>query len=214
MRISMGPQRRSRGFTLVELLLGLALSGVALGSVAYLAVHQIRLADTAYASVTVDRSFRRLSDLLRLEVSEACLLRGGADPRTTATLPDTPCSPQNPSVCDPATPAADLRLLIPVLSPGSNTPIYEVVRYSRSNNGTGNELLRIGPRVNANGALVPATTDPNNPDRVLTNVSSFVATVSADCTWVSLQVGLTVPGTAQVVNRTLTLYSGATGSIN
>jgi type II secretory pathway pseudopilin PulG len=206
------PKRLTSGFTLVELLIGAVLSSLALGSVAFLAVHQIRLADSSYASATVDRSFRRLSDLLRVEVGEACLLRRGLDPRTTAILPDTPCSPEQPSVCATPSATADLRMLIPVQVAGSNTPAYRVVRYYRSNNGTGSELLRDGPQVNANGTLLSTTT--NTASRVLTNVSSFVPTVSADCTWVTLQVGLTVPGSATVVNRTLTLYSGAGGSIN
>lgn len=201
-------QRLGAGFTLVELLIGAVLSIVALGSVAFLAVHQIRIADTAYASATVDRSFRRLSDLLRVEVGEACLLRRGVDPRTTATLPDTPCSPEVPSACAVPSANPDLRLLIPVKTAGSNIPLYRVVRFYRS----GTELLRDGPQVNADGILLPNT--PVTGSRVLTNVSTFVPTVSADCTWVSLQVGLSVPGTANVVTRTLTLYSGIEGSIN
>ena len=205
-------KRLINGFTLVELLIGAVLSSLALGSVAFLAVHQIRIADSSYASATVNRSFRRLSDLLRVEVGEACLLRRGLDPRTTATLPDTPCSPQQPSVCEVPSATEDLRMLIPVEVIGSNTPAYRVVRYYRSNNGAGNELLRDGPQVNDNGTLRSDTN--NTASRVLTNVASFVPTVSADCTWVTLQVGLTVPGSATVVNRTLSLYSGAGGSIN
>ncbi|WP_094510157.1 hypothetical protein [Synechococcus sp. MW101C3] len=199
--------RHANGFTLVELLIGGVLSILAMGSVAFLAVQQIRIADNVYASSTIDRSFRRVSDLLKVEVGEACLLRGGANPRTTATLPDTPCKPQNPSVCAPAAAAADLRLLVPVQAPGSNAITYTVIRYYR----TGTELLRDGPQVGANGLL---TATAATGSRVLTNVSAFSATVSADCTWVRLNVGLTVPGSANVVTRTLDLYSGASLSIH
>lgn len=205
-----GPKPLSFGFTLVELLIGAVLSSLALGAVAFLVVHQIRIADRSYASATVDRSFRRLSDLLRAEVGEACLLRGGQSPlrNPAPPPPETQCSPRTPSVCAPRAAAADLQLLIPVVVPGSNTPNPQVVRFHLSNN----ELLRDGPQVNANGTLLPTT--PNTNSRVLTNVASFVPTVSDDCTSVELQVGLRVPGTATVVTRELTFYSGAGASIN
>ncbi len=201
-------RRRSRnGFTLIELLIGGVLTAIALGSVAVLSVHQIRIADRVYSLTTVNRNFRRLSDLLKVEVGEACILRGGANPRTTATLPDSPCKPQSPSVCDPATAAADLRMLIPVQAAGSNAISYNLVRFYLN----GNELLRDGPQVDANGLL---TNTAATGSRVLSNVSTFTPTVSADCTWVSLVLGLNVPGSTDVVTRTLTLYSGAAESIN
>ncbi len=200
-------RRSAHGFTLIELLIGGVLTAIALGSVAVLAVHQIRIADRVYALTTINRNFRRISDLLKVEVGEACILRGGANPRTTATLPDTPCKPQNPSVCSPAAASTDLRLLIPIQTAGSNVITYSIVRYYRS----GNELLRDGPQVDANGLL---TTTAATGSRVLSNVSTFTPTVSADCTWVSLDLGLSVPGSADVVTRTLTLYSGAAESIH
>lgn len=200
-------KRSSGGFTLVELLIGGVISAIVLGSVAFLGVQQIRIADRVYALTTVNRNFRRISDLLKVEAGEACILRGGASPRTTATLPDTPCKPQDPSVCAPGTASfTDLRMLIP-LQDASNAISYNVVRYYLS----GNELLRDGPQVGANGLL---TTTVTNGSRVLGNVSTFAATVSTDCTWVSLNLGLSVPGSADVVTRTLTLYSGASESIN
>jgi type II secretory pathway pseudopilin PulG len=206
-RSAAAKSKQANGFTLVELLIGGVLSILAMGSVAFLSVQQIRIADNVYATSTIDRSFRRISDLLKVEVAEACLLRGGANPRTTATLPDTPCKPQNPSVCAPAAAAADLRLLVPVQAPGSNAITYTVIRYYR----TGTELLRDGPQVGANGLL---TATAATGSRVLTNVSAFSATVSADCTWVRLNLGLTVPGSENAVTRTLDLYSGASLSIH
>lgn len=204
MRSSLSNHRINQGFTLVELLIGGVVSAIVLGSVAVLAVHQIRIADNVYASTLINRNFKRLSDLLKVEVEEACLLRGDVDPRTTATLPDTPCKPLATSNCSGAA-TADLRLLIPVAA-ANNTIGYNVVRYYL--NGT--DLLRDGPQVGADGLL---TTTAATGSRVLSNVTTFTPTVSADCTWVSLVVGLTVPGT-NAVNRTLTLYSGASESIN
>lgn len=201
--------RQASGFTLVELLIGGVLSILAMGSVAILAVQQIRIADNVYATSTIDRSFRRVSDLLKVEVGEACLLRGGADPRTTAPLPDTPCKPQHPSVCSPP-PAttADLRMLVPIQPPGSNAIDYtNIITYRRA----GNELLRDGPQVGANGLLVPGTVVTG---RVLSNVSAFTATVSRDCTWVTLNLILSVPGSTEVERRELRLYSGASLSIH
>jgi hypothetical protein len=204
MRSSFPYQTINQGFALIELLIGGVVSAVVLGSVAVLAVHQIRIADNVYASTLINRNFKRLSDLLKVEVDEACLLRGGVDPRTTATLPDTPCKPLVTSNCSGAA-TADLRLLIPVAA-ANNTIGYNVVRYYL--NGT--DLLRDGPQVGTDGLL---TTTAATGSRVLSNVTTFTPTVSADCTWVSLVVGLTVPGT-NAVNRTLTLYSGASESIN
>jgi hypothetical protein len=211
----------NQGFTLVELLIGGAVSAIVLGSIAVLAVHQIRIADRVYASTTIDRQFRRLSDLLKIEVGEACLLRRGVDPGTsrTITAPDTRCKPAPPSAPPPAAPnnaecatpsaTADLRLLVPFQA-ANNTITYNVIKYELVDT----ELRRVGPQVNANGLLTANASTTAGSQRVMTNVSTFTPTVSADCTWVSLAVGLTVPQTTNVVNRTLTLYSGASQGIN
>lgn len=199
--------KSQQGFTLVELLIGSVVSTIVLGSIGFLAVHQIRIADRVYASTTLNRNFRRLSDLLKIEIGEACMLRGGINPRTTATLPDTPCKPQATSACSPATASSDLRLLVPIQESSSNTPLYNITRYYLS----GDQLLRDGPLVGANGLL---TTTATSGSRVMTNVASFIPTVSADCTSVRLNVGIRIPGSANTVTRTLTLYSGASESIN
>ncbi len=207
MRSIVAIKRSSGGFTLVELLIGGVISAIVLGSVAVLGVQQLRLADRVYALTTLNRNFRRISDLLKVEAGEACILRGGANPRTTATLPDTPCKPENPSVCAPGTATfTDLRMLIPIQG-ANNTISYNVVRYYLS----GNELLRDGPQVGTDGLLTTTTTTGS---RVLGNVSTFAARISADCTWVSIDLGLSVPGSTDVETRTLTLYSGASESIN
>ena len=221
MGFSLPQHRINQGFSLVELLIGGAISVVVLGSIAVLAVHQVRIADRVYASTTIDRNFKRLSDLLKIEVGEACILRGDDDPRTAATPPDTPCKPLAISNCNGAD-STYLRLLIPVRN-ANNTISYNVVRYFRS----GADLRREGPQVGVNGLLNTTASTTEGSQRVLTNVSTFVPRVSADCTWVRLRaVGLTVPRTTTVVNRPnpplqvlpapgeLTFYSGASQGVN
>ncbi|MCP9868062.1 prepilin-type N-terminal cleavage/methylation domain-containing protein [Cyanobium sp. Cruz-8D1] len=221
MKAATGRRRQNHGFTLIELLIGGVLSVIALGSVAILGVHQIRIADRVYALTTINRNFRRISDLLKTEAGEACLLRRGVDPGTsrTITLPDTRCKPAPASAPPPAAPnnaecatpsaTADLRLLVPIQG-ANNTISYDVIRYEL----VGTELRRIGPQVDTNGLLTTTPSTSVGSQRVLTNVSTFVPTVSADCTWVRLDLGLSVPGSADVETRTLTLYSGASESIN
>ena len=65
------------GFTLVELLTGVLLSALVIESVAQLAVQQINLANRVYGFSSTNRNFRRLSDLLSIEVKEACILSKG-----------------------------------------------------------------------------------------------------------------------------------------
>jgi hypothetical protein len=200
------------GFTIVELLIASSISAVMMAMIAGLTVHQIRLGDNFYTTATLNRRFRQLSDLLRDEFNEACLLRADANPRTTATAPDTPCNPEAASPCgnlqtNVSTPAtgADVRLLMPILNPATNTTAYQVVRYYR--NATTNSLLRDGPQVNNNGTLNSTTTD--NGRLVMNNVAAFSTTVSPDCAWATINVTLTLPGTSTTQARTLTLYSGA-----
>jgi len=210
MRFAVPHHRINQGFTLVELLIGGVVSAIVLGSIAALAVHQIRIADRVYSSTTIDRQFRRLSDLLKIEVGEACILRRGVSPRTTATLPDTPCKPEAISACATASATPELWLLVPIRAANNTISYTNTVRYYLSATEP-TTLMRDGPQVGTDGLL---TTTAATASRILTNVSMFTPTVSADCTWVSLAVGLTVPGTTNVVNRTLTLYSGASQGIN
>jgi energy-coupling factor transporter ATP-binding protein EcfA2 len=148
---------------------------------------------------------KALAGLLEIETGEACMLRKGVSPRTTATLPDTPCKPEATSACATPSSANELWLLVPI--PAANNRItYAPIRYYRS----GTLLLRDGPQVDPNGLL---TTTTATGSRVLTNISRFVPTVSTDCTWVSLDVGVTYPGRAEV-RRSLSLYSGGSEMIN
>jgi len=194
-----------QGFTLVELLIGLALTTLVLGSLAVLAVQQMQLANRVVGFTDVNRNFQRLSDLLKIETGEACILRKGVSPRTTATLPDTPCKPQATSACATPSSANELWLLV-AIQDGINGIAYAPIRYYLS----GTDLLRDGPQVDDNGLL---TTTTATGSRVLTNISRFVPEVSTDCTWVSLDVGVTYPGRAEV-RRSLSIYSSASMMVN
>jgi type II secretory pathway component PulJ len=210
-------KRINQAFTLVELLLSVTVSSLVLIAIAYLEVQQLRIADTIYASTTVDRRFRRLSDLLKIEIGQACLLRGDGDgdPRTpsnsTITLPDSACKPLATSNCTSlGQNTTGMRLLIPITS-STNTVSYNIVRYYLS----GNEVHRLGPQIGKDGLL--DISHPNVDTTVLTNVSAFKASVSLDCTNVSLtQLALNVPGSSQTSDRSnqLTFYSGASQGIN
>ncbi|MFM7362042.1 MAG: type II secretion system protein J, partial [Cyanobium sp.] len=188
------------GFTIVELLIASSISAVMMAMIAGLTVHQIRLGNNFYTTATLNRRFRQLSDLLRDEFNEACLLRADANPRTTATAPDTPCNPEATSPCGnlqtgvstPAT-GADVRLLMPILNPATNTIDYRVVRYYRSSTDP-TLLLRDGPRVNNDGTINSTTTDTGL--LVMNNVAAFSTTVSPDCAWATINVTLTLPGTS------------------
>jgi type II secretory pathway pseudopilin PulG len=208
------------GFTIVELLIASAISAVMMAMIADLTVHQIRLGDNFYTTATLNRRFRQLSDLLRDEFNEACLLRANTDPRSTATAPDTPCNPEAVSPCGNlqtgvSTPAigTDVRLLIPILDPATNATVYRPVRYTLD----GTELRRRGPRINNNGTLdandLPANYLARVGDLVMNNVAAFSTTVSPDCAWATINVTLTLPGTSTTQARTLTMYSGANLSI-
>jgi Tfp pilus assembly protein PilW len=204
----------SAGFTLVELLIATTISVITMAMVAVLSVHQIRITDTISTTATLDRRFRTLSNLLREEFREACLLRADANPRTTATAPDTPCNPEPVSPCGNlttgvSTPASgnDVRLLMPISLAATNTISYQVVRFYRS----GTDLLRDGPAITNNGTLNSTTT--TNGLLVASNVSAFTTTVSPDCSWATLNITMSVPGTATTQTRILTLYSGADLSI-
>ena len=207
---------RAAGLTLVELLIAAAVSLVSISAISALSVHQIRITDTVSTTATLDRRFRQLTELFREEFREACLLRAGANPRTSATAPgDTPCKPEPTSPCGnlttgvstPAT-STDVRLLMPISQTAANTITYQVVRFHLS----GTNLLRDGPAINNNGTLDSATNTTNQ--LVANNVSAFSATVSPDCSWATLNMTLGIPGTAITQTRILTLYSGAELSIN
>jgi hypothetical protein len=205
------------GFTLVELLTATTLLVLTMAVVTVLTIQQIRLTDTISITATLDRRFRKLSNLLREEFREACLLRADTNPRTTAIPPDTPCNPERVSTVEPVSPCgrltplpgvsipalgSDVRLLIPISTAAASTPDYRVVRFYL--NGT--ELRRNGPPINEDGTL--SATDPIDQP-VATNVSAFTTTVSPDCSWARLNITLLVPGTSTTQTRTLSLYSGA-----
>ena len=194
------------GFSLVELLIGVALSAIAIEAVAQLAVKQVNLANRVYGFTSTYRNFRNLSDLLSIEVSEACILSKGGTPFRSTTWPDTPCKPQVSFGCQARSAANDLYLLIPLQS-NISTISYSPIKYYLSSKN----LRRNGPPVVSDGSL---STNSIATDRsVLTNVTRFIPTVSADCTSVDLEVGVTYPGKAEA-RRTFSFYVGSSETIN
>ena len=195
------------GFTLVELLTAVLLSALVIESLAQLAVQQINLANRVYGFSSTNRNFRRLSDLLKIEVGEACLLRKGLALPTTYTWPNNPCKPLSTSACSTSSSNNKLYLLIPIQGSDNSIVYSNTAFYYLS----GTDLLREGPQVGTDGLL--SSTANVTGRRVLTNVTTFIPSVSADCTSVDLEVGVTYPGKAEV-RRTLSFYSGATEMIN
>ena len=200
-------KRRTPGFTLVELLIGVALSASVIGSVAQIAVQQINLANRVYGFISTNRNFRRLSDLLKIEVGEACILSKGGTPFREATWPDNPCKPLNTFKCEAISAAKELWLLVPLQASDGSTTYNNPIKYYL--NGT--DLLRDGPQVGTDGLL--STTSLATTSRVITNVTTFIPTVTSDCTSVTLEVGVTYPGKAEV-KRTLSFYSGSSETMN
>jgi hypothetical protein len=197
-RRRLGP---SRGFTLVELVVGSALSLLVVTALSGIALQQIRIADRGYSSAMAQRGFRKLSDLMRSESREACLMRTDSDFRIPpGDSRETRCTPEAATSCS-TTAGKDLRLLFPILNTATNQIDYGVVRYYLVDS----ELRRDGPLVSANGSLVPGST--LNGQRVLTNVARFVPTVAADCQSVTITIVLAIPGTNQV-SRTISLAAG------
>jgi len=191
-----------RGFTLVELLISSVVSAVMMGLIANLAVHQTRISDNFYTTATLNRRFNVFSNLLRAEFKDACLLRGGANPSSTNCIP--PATSDCGTLGGASTPAtgSDLRMQIPVFNNATNANTYPTVRYYIS----GTDLRRDGPAVNNDGSLNPVTT--TNNQLVMNNVSAFAVTVAPDCAWATINLTLTLPGTATTQTRTFRNYIG------
>ena len=70
-----GGQPRSNasnpGFTLVELVIGGVLSSLVIGSIAVVAVNQIKVAERVVILNSINRNTRRVADLLKIEADEA-----------------------------------------------------------------------------------------------------------------------------------------------
>jgi prepilin-type N-terminal cleavage/methylation domain-containing protein len=200
------PHDASAGFTLVELLVGVVVGGIALASIASVAVSHIRTTSRVTWNTQVQRDIAKINSFLAVESREACAFSAGAAaPANWATSPMP-----TPSPCTTAcTTGADnqVRLLVPFNTGPNAAPIPRVIRFYTAVNATTGltELLRDGPAITATGQLNPTT---NLTGSVLVDgVNTFTANVSPDCRTVTLQLRFNVPnngGTTPLESITLT----------
>ena len=201
------PHAANPGFTLVELLVGVVVGGIALASIASVAVSHIRTTSRVTWNTQVQRDIAKMNSFLAVESREACAFSAGAAAPTYwvngATMP-------TPSPCTtPCTTGAanEVRLLVPFNTDVNAAPISRVIRFYTAVNGTTGltELRRDGPAITATGQLNQTT---NLTGSVLVDgVNTFTANVSPDCRTVTLQLSLDVPnngGTTPLESITLT----------
>ncbi|WP_416238130.1 PulJ/GspJ family protein [Synechococcus sp. CCY9201] len=93
---------RSIGFTLVELLVGMVIAGVAITAAAQVHVSHIRTSGASVTSGQLQKDLGRLQRLLQTEIEEACLLQAGTTSPTTCAQACT------------ATGGSEVRLLVPL----------------------------------------------------------------------------------------------------
>ncbi len=199
---------QAKGFTLVELLIGLVLGGITLGMTAIVVVSYIRSTGRALWTGQMEQDYGRISRLMKTEISEACLVQVSGSPSTTATLPATPCTPASATPCTTTT-GTTLFLLVPVT--GTNgTVTHRVISYSRTND----QLLRTGPPITATGALNTTVGVPDVPNVVLIDTltngaAGFAPTVTTNCLSATIDFQFTNAAQGITFNRNLTVSVGS-----
>ncbi|MCP9817651.1 prepilin-type N-terminal cleavage/methylation domain-containing protein [Synechococcus sp. GreenBA-s] len=197
--------KQAKGFTLVELLIGLVLGSITLGMAAILVGSYIRSTGRALWTGQMEQDYGRISRLMKTEISEACLVQVSGSPSTTATLPATPCTPASATPCTTTT-GTTLFLLVPVtLTNGTVT--YRVISYSRTND----QLLRTGPPITATGAL-NTTADVANVvliDTLTNGAAGFVPTVTTNCLSATIAFQFTNAAQGITFDRNLTVSVGS-----
>ncbi|MCP9835570.1 MULTISPECIES: prepilin-type N-terminal cleavage/methylation domain-containing protein [unclassified Cyanobium] len=200
------PHVAAAGFTLVELLVGVVLGGIALASIASVAVSHIRTTSRVTWNTQVQRDIAKINSFLAVESREACAFSAGAAaPANWATSPMPTPSPCTTACTTGA--ANEVRLLVPFNTGVNAAPTPRVIRFYTAVNGTTGltELRRDGPAITATGQLNQTT---NLTGSVLVDgVNTFTATVSPDCRTVTLQLSFDVPnngGTTPLESITLT----------
>jgi len=190
---------------MVELLIGLVLGAITLGSAAFIVGSYVRSTGNALWTGQMEQDYGRISRLMRTEINEACLVQVSGSPSTTATLPATPCTPASANPCT-VTSGTTLYLLVPVtLTNGTVT--YRVISYARNND----QLLRTGPPITATGAL-GTTADVANVVLIdsLTNAAAgFSPTVSTNCSSATITLQFTDPNQGVSFGRNLTVSVGS-----
>lgn len=196
---------QAKGFTLVELLIGLVLGSITLGMAAILVGSYIRSTGRALWTGQMEQDYGRISRLMKTEISEACLVQVSGSPSTTATLPATPCTPATATPCTTTT-GTTLSLLVPVTL-ANGTVTYRVISYSRAND----QLLRTGPPITATGAL-NTTADVANVvliDTLTNGAAGFAPTVSTNCLSTTIAFQFTNAAQGITFNRNLTVSVGS-----
>lgn len=188
--------RNTKGFTLVELLIGLALGGITLSMTAFIVISYIRSTDKAIWSGQMEQDYGRISRLMKTEINEACLVQVSA--------PST-CTPASANPCT-TTSGTTLYLLVPVTL-ANGTVSYRVISYARSND----QLLRTGPPITATGGL-GTTADVSNVvliDNLTNATAGFEPTVSTDCTSATINFQFSIPNQSTTFSRSLTVSVGS-----
>lgn len=183
----------SPGFTLVELLVGVVLGGIALASIASVAVSHVRTTNRVTWNTQAQRDIAKINSFLAVESREACAFSAAAAaPADWATSPMPTPSPCTTPPCATAA-GTELRLLVPFSTGVNAAPIPRVIRfYTAVNATTGRrELRRDGPRILINGRLDSTTANDNAV--LIDGVNTFTTSVSADCRTANIQLSLDVP---------------------
>ncbi|WP_411871052.1 prepilin-type N-terminal cleavage/methylation domain-containing protein [Vulcanococcus limneticus] len=180
-------QPQHQAFSLVELLVVVAVGGIALAATVPILVGQIRVTRSFYSSGQVRQDLSRLHRFLLTETSEACAFQVGSTSLTS-------CG----AVCV-ATGSNELRLLVPITASVNDNPAAAANLRTIVYRLSGTQLLRTGPRILSSGALDTNTANNQTDTLVIDNVNTFTPAVSSDCNVVTLSIRLNVPGTAATV---------------
>ncbi len=196
------------GFTLVELLVGVVLGGIALASIASVAVSHVRTTSRVTWNTQAQRDIAKINSFLAVESREACAFSAGAAaPANWATSPMPTPSPCTLACTTGA--ATEVRLLVPFNTGVNAAPIPRVIRFYTAVNATTGlrELRRDGPAITTTGQLNSTLANNLTGSVLIDGVNTFTANVSPDCRTLTLQLNLDVPnngGTTPLESITLT----------
>lgn len=207
---------RPSGLTLLELLIGVVLGGVAVASAASVMVSHLNSTNATTWAVQLQRDFTRFNSLLTSEAREACLMERGTPP--------VPSSP----ICRRRTfggvtgcavfsgPSTTFSLITPVDYDRDYTwdaylkldPPVEVVTTYTYNSAT-RQVLRRGPQIYQDGRIAPIVYMYSNAETILDNVTAFTPIVTADCLSATITVTLAVPTYPITQTQTITVAANA-----
>jgi hypothetical protein len=208
---------RPSGLTLLELLIGVVLGGVAVASAASVMVSHLNSTNATTWAVQLQRDFTRFNSLLTSEAREACLMERG-----------TPRVPSSSPICRRRTfagstscavfsgPSTTFSLITPVdyVQNLSWTdylkldPPVEVVTTYTYNSAT-RQVLRRGPDIYPDGRIAPIVYSYNEAETILDNVTAFTPIVTADCRSATITVTLAVPTYPITRTQTITVAANA-----